>query len=165
MCSFGHREHGKRRARGATTGITDPSSRREPSSPARGARGSSATRCSRRNSVILLGGAHATCCSFRCRHRPTGAPAARRKRSGRIPRWSRAGGLSSPADMAAEGLAARSSAALPRPSTRLGHAHRARSLGFGQREDCLGTARSIGEPVRGAARSPHRRMEQPVPPR
>ena len=58
--------------------MTDPSSRREPSSKARGVRGSSATRCSWRNSAILLG-VHATRCSFRCRHRPTGAPAARHR--------------------------------------------------------------------------------------
>jgi hypothetical protein len=72
------------------------------------------------------------------------------------------GDISSPADMAAEGLAARSSAALPRPSTRHGNSHRAPSLGLGQREDCLSTARPIGEPVRGPARSPHRQMEHSV---
>jgi hypothetical protein len=53
-------------------------------------------------------------------------------------------------------------AALPGRSTRHAEPHRARPGGFAQREDCLSTAWPLGEPARGASRSLHRRIEQPI---
>jgi len=52
--------------------------------------------------------------------------------------------------------------ALPGRSTRHAEPHRARPGGFAQREDYLSTAWPLGEPARGASRSLHRRIEQPI---
>jgi len=115
--------------------------------------------------------------------RPIGVPARGSRRSPHPPIGSR--GLSSPAGVAAEGLAVRvphsvrfiltcfagprplrsrhvasshglNSAAHPHPSTRNDGRHRVRPVGVAQREDCLSAVRPIGVPARGSRWSPHR---------
>jgi len=62
---------------------------------------------------------------------------------------SRLGGISSPAGVAAAGLAVRVPQRTHVRARETTKPHRARRVGFGQREDCLSTARPIGEPARG----------------